>query len=504
MDKTIISWDTLKSSATAGLNRIALPQNQSGEYLLAQLAWHSLKYKAGQQLQAPDSASTPAPDDHLIGLNRKSATALAKLIGQSNEDGIFELLALCQVHHRRISASLLPLFFDWAMRASISSEQVLSLVGERGKWLAGLHPDWQALLPLADSAWLEGNLNEQCIWLSQKRKTAPAEARDLLLSRLAQQANAKAQAQLISCLHIGLSQADETVLQEAYHHKRKEVRQNAALLLARLPNSEFVQNLIDFSAELWDYQQGFQIHLSDENVAVLKAFELGKIPLAQLQLGEKNRLLAQLMSVIPLSHWEEKLAMVPALLLNTIADNENADWLLSSWLMAAASQGRKDWALAMMDYLFSAAKEDSPELIVNWLHQLPDGYLPVLANLIIDQEWESLLKRHLQNLSDESSLGFWIRFIKLSKRELPSNIALAFGQRLVKIIARQYHPSFWLRQSLYHLPQMVQWFPTESYLRLAQLWATDPFEQFWQNEQQEAALKKLSFRYQLAKSFQSQ
>ena len=471
---------------------------------MEQLAWYSFKHKAAYQHKAPDLELNQAPIDVQKGLNRKSATALAKLIGQSNEDGIYELLALCKVHNRRISASLLPLFFDWALRASISSEYILSLVGERGKWLAGLHPDWQAFLPLADTVWEEGKLNEQCIWLSQMRKKDPAKGRELLVHRLTQQANAKAQAQLIGCLQQSLSPADEAILQEAYHHKRKEVRQNAALLLTRLPESEFVQNLIDFSSELWENKKEFSIHLSDENVAVLKAFELGKIPVAQLQLGEKNRLLTQLMTVIPLSHWEEELGLEPARLIAKISHNENADWLLSSWLMATAGQGRKDWALAMMDYLLSASKEDSPELIMNWIHQLPDGYLPVMANLIEDHAWESLLKYHLKNLSDESMLGFWIRFFNLSKRELPSNIALAFGQRLVKIIARQYRPSFWLRQSMYHLSRMVQWFPAETYLRLAHLWATDPFEQLWQHEQQEAALKKLSFRYQLAKSFQSQ
>lgn len=417
MDKTLINWNTLKSSATAGLNRIPLPENQGSEFLLEQLAWYSFKYKAGYLLKAPQASASKAAEDQQQSLNRKAAAALAQLISQSNEEGIFELLALAKLYNRRISASLLPLFFDWAMRASISSEYVLSLVGERGKWLADLHPDWKAFLPLPNTAWQEGSLNEQCIWLSQLRKNDPDKARALLTQRLKQQAKVKAQAQLIACLQSNLSPDDEEILQEAYHHKRKEVRQNAALLLARLPESEYVQNLIDFSTELWEYDQGFRIHLSDDNLAVLKAFELGKIPVAQLQLGEKNRLLAQLMTVIPLSHWEEKLSMVPARLLDMMARNENADWIISSWLLATAGQGRKDWALAMIDHLLSGSKNDSPELVMNWLHQLPDAYLPVLANLIDEEEWASLLKHHLKNLSDESSLGFWIRFFNLCKRE---------------------------------------------------------------------------------------
>ncbi|MFK7921291.1 MAG: DUF5691 domain-containing protein [Bacteroidia bacterium] len=502
MDKTLINWEAIKSSATAGINRIPLPQNQSGETLLQQLAWQSLKQKAGFQQAAPVNQQKRSPKDEQKALPSKATTALVSLIRQSNEDGIYELLRLAQSHNLRVSASLLPLFLDWALRSSISSDLVLSLVGERGKWLAAQHPDWKAFLPLPDQVWEEGNPNEQSVWLTALRKTDPKRARELLTERLPQ-TTAKVQAQLLASLQVNLSDEDEELLDDAYHHKRKEVRQSAALLLSRLPNSAFITHLKSFVDELWKHKNKFDLHLSDEHLPVLKAFELAKLPQAQLQLGEKNRMLAPALSVIPLAYWEDRFDLSPARILSQIDSNQNGDWIRASWLIASVHQNRSDWALALLDSFFVAIKRDSPELVMNWIYALPDPYLPALVALLDETAWESLLKHHLSSLNDESSLGFWIRFLKDCKRILPKNIVLAFGQRLVKIIARQYNPSFWLRQSMYHLSRMVQWFPAETYLRLAQLWATDPFEQGWHHEQLESALKSLAFRYELDHSFKS-
>lgn len=502
MDETLINWSAIKSSATAGINRIALPQNQSGETLLQQLAWQSLKQKAGFQQAAPSHQQERSPEDEKEILPRKATTALVSLIRQSNEDGIYELLRLTQNHKFRISASLLPLFLDWSLRASISSDLVLSLVGERGKWLAEQHPDWKTFLPLADQVWEEGNLNEQSVWLTTLRKTDPKRARELLAERLPQ-TTAKVQAQLLASLQVNLSSDDEEILDDAYHHKRKEVRQSAALLLSRLPESAFITHLKSFVDELWQQKDKFDLHLSDEQLPVLKAFELAKLPQAQLQLGEKNRMLAQAISVIPLQYWEDQFDLAPARILRQIDSNQNADWIRASWLIACVHQKRSDWAIALLDSFFVAIKRDSPELVMNWLYTLPDPYLPALVALLDEAVWESLLKHHLSSLNDESSLGFWIRFLNDCKCSIPQNIVLAFGQRLVKIIARQYNPSFWLRQSMYHLSRMVQWFPAETYLRLAQLWATDPFEQGWHHEQLESALKSLAFRYELDRSFKA-
>ncbi|MEL6841730.1 MAG: DUF5691 domain-containing protein, partial [Bacteroidota bacterium] len=337
--------------------------------------------------------------------------------------------------------------------------------------------------------------------LSQIRRTNPERARDLLAMR-SPEVNAKTQANLLASLQIGLSLADEEILEEAFHHKRKEVRQQAAMLLCQLPGSKFAQQLQTFTGDLLADKKNFALQLSDDELHLLKGFELARLPKPKISMGEKAGYLSQLVSIIPLGFWEVHFKKSPSALVNRASKSDQADWLTACLLMASVHQARSDWAYGLLEYIFLSIRRDSPELIMNWLQALPEGYLPGLCALLSNAEWEKWLRSHLSFLNNSEVLAFWIRFFRSAQRMLPDNIAMAFAQRLVKILQKEFHASFSLRQSFYHLPTMVQWFPVSTYLALAQLWATDPFEHYWYQDQLEAALKRLSFRYDLALAFE--
>ena len=502
MDKHI-DWPALKASATAGLNRIAY-QNHDANFVLQLLAWFSLQNKAGFQMPAPPSHHTEAPKEVISCITTKASAAFETLIKRGNQAGVLEFIQLCLRHRRRLSPALLPLFLDWALRHPIRSEDLWQLCGERGPWLAAQHPNWQVLLPIQEGVWETGTLAEQLAWLSQLRRQSPHEARELIAQRQSS-ASVNEWKQLLSCLQLGLNKEDEPLLAKALHHKRKEIRQLAALLLAYLPKSQFQENLQVFARQLISYDkqllsQQLSIHLSDTHAEELKTFTLDQAPVPEGKLGTKTRQLAQLFSLVPLSFWEGLLVMKPESIIQLAIKCKVAEWLIPSWIMSAVHHRDERWAADLLHQYW--------ELHLQHPEKLPQPaapYFEALASMLNEKSWQNLLQKQFSQLRELNSLGQWIQFMLRYKRPIPIIVAPAFAQKIV-VLCQPYsqNRAYAFHHSLLEIRKLVAYFPPASYPRVAQIWAFDPYQHDWYIEHLEAALKHLAFRYELHQEFESE
>lgn len=130
--------------------------------------------------------------------------------------------------------------------------ELLPVLGERGRWLAGLNGAWRWAVagertpepPEVERIWAEGTKGERAALIRRLRESDPAGARERMAAGFASEP-ADLRQDLVRALEINLSPADEPFLERALDDRSKGVRQAAAALLARLPESAFVGRMVE-------------------------------------------------------------------------------------------------------------------------------------------------------------------------------------------------------------------------------------------------------------------
>ncbi|MDA0185818.1 DUF5691 domain-containing protein, partial [Solirubrobacter phytolaccae] len=133
---------------------------------------------------------------------------------------------------------LAPALLDYAEARPERHTSVLEAVGPLALWLAAREPRWAYALPADDGVWKAGTPDERHALLVRRRREDPAAARELLASTWAEETWEDREA-FLGELELGLTDADEPLLEAALDDRRKPVRDVAAELLARLPGSAF-------------------------------------------------------------------------------------------------------------------------------------------------------------------------------------------------------------------------------------------------------------------------
>jgi hypothetical protein len=151
-----------------------------------------------------------------------------------------EAVELIHARNTYLPAPLLPaLHLRAAALADTDYPRALRYVaagGERGKWLARQHPDWQTLVASYDFASAfrkEAQPGQKARLLRQWRHHDPAAARKFLQAEWNSQ-KPRNQELFLTALEAGLGQADVPFLLAALQPKRKGVRRIATRLLVRL------------------------------------------------------------------------------------------------------------------------------------------------------------------------------------------------------------------------------------------------------------------------------
>lgn len=302
---------------------------------------------------APPETVTPATDPKLTGL-------LSRWINDGQLLLLAEACRLLATAGQCLPPRLLPSALELGRKSVALREPLRQALGQRGAWLAGQNPDWAfaALAgaePLEPRLWDEGDAEQRAAFLRRLRTTDPAEARRLLEAAFPSEL-AKTRATLLPALGEGLQADDEPLLAATLANDRgKEVRQLAAVLLSRLPTSDFAQRMI---ARLDSCVRNERKLL--RTVTVIepppafapdwKTDALEEQPPAGVKLGERAWWLRQLVGYTPLGWWEEKLALNPTDILAIAAKSEWKTALLAGFRTALSQQpGHPAWTLALLE-----------------------------------------------------------------------------------------------------------------------------------------------------------
>lgn len=262
----------------------------------------------------------------------------------------------------------LPSLLDLGATKPELREAVLFVLGERGRWLAAQNPDWAWVGGAAgedENLWHTGERPARLLFLQRLRRTNATRARELLAATWNSETH-EDRAAFVAAFEAGLTLHDEPFLEAALDDKRKEVRRNAAALLARIPDSALVKRMMDCARPLLKFipgESGKLLKLKKSKAAALEvtlpaecdqAMQRDSIePKPQQGFGEKAWWLIQLLEVTPLDLWTREWGVIPA---DIIAVSQHGEWkkeLFEAWTRAAIRQRNGAWAEA----LFAAALE---------------------------------------------------------------------------------------------------------------------------------------------------
>ncbi|MEV6163709.1 DUF5691 domain-containing protein [Streptomyces sp. NPDC052052] len=374
-------WEQLVTSALLGTDRRP-PEGGGGPgELLDAAALHTVRRRAGL-LPAPAAARPePAPDDPRPALPPAARRRLAQLLEDRTAPGssggrrgtapdltelIPQWLATAHRYGYRAPAALLPLLLDAARSRTDLRPAVLAFAGPRGRWLAGLNPEWKFALrgssrgpSLPDRTepeavarlWEEGLFAERVALLGALRAHDSAEALALLATTWTTE-RAEDRLMFLDTLRTDLSGTDETFLEQALSDRSRHVRSTAAELLSALPDSAFAGRMAAramscVSQDLAGDEVSVAVEAPHECDASMERDGVVAVP--PVGRGERSWWLGQLVEATPLTLWSGRFGGRGAQEIVSLPVLDGwAEELHAAWCRAAVRQRDPQWARALL------------------------------------------------------------------------------------------------------------------------------------------------------------
>ena len=357
----VSTWDDLLSTALVGtarrgFDRLDIPgaetiQADGAEaQLLAAAALASGYRRAG--FTPPvwrGTPATPAEPDDRPECTAAATQLLELLLSRTiRVEGGTDLLVLHWLNAARTAGQRppYPMVVDllrFGTANSATRPVVRAVLGPRGAWLARYNPSWRwaASIPPEDvvERFATAARADRFALLADLRATEPDFARTLVEDTWDDE-QAATRAGLLDTLHIGLSDADEPLLERALDDRAASVRAAAAALLDRLPGSARAARMAERATRLI---RAGHVELPDEPDAAARRD--GVTDHREPGYGRAASWLIQILAATPLSTWDPDL--IPDV------DQE----VLTGWTKAALRQRNQEWLAAL------ARHQPSPELI---------------------------------------------------------------------------------------------------------------------------------------------
>ena len=342
-----------------------LPEQSAEQRLLAVLAGWSVYARAGQQCQ-----------------QGAMVTPIAAVVEQNLPTVLQRMLPVCLADN----LSILRYFWQQAASAVGGVLQAESLIaalqagrqqvalrlplvahlGQRAQLLASRQPDWvwaQGVThPLFDvndldtaslAVWQTGHASARELLFQRMRQTDPIAALQQL-QKVWPTETATIRQAFLAALQEDLTDADEPFLQSVLEQDRSRVvREQAAQLLSKLPNSAFAQRQQQRFEQWvsWDAKTKQPVFAEIEQIDTQMEQD-GWNPKATTQngLGVKAQALLYFISVLPLSCWQMLPDLNPAHWFKALQKHDWRDAIVSGLYRAACSQKNAMWAQVLLQH----------------------------------------------------------------------------------------------------------------------------------------------------------
>ena len=349
----------------------------------------------------------PCPPDAQPVCKPAAAALLRRIMHGEHEALLGAWLTLARRHRVRAPTDTLRDLLDVGKREPSLRAVVLAAGGTRATWLAGFNDDWSYAIAgdSVDSVvatFETGTGAARLAAFQQLRRLDAERARVELETTWAQESPAE-RAAFTGALAEGLGCADEPFLERALDDRRKEVRQQAGSLLARLSTSALVARMLDRATSLLSLGKSgilkrTRIDVTPPSDADEALVRDGVDPKPPQGLGERAWWLAQIVSVVPPSTWTSRWSLDPTAILKLAGGNEWSDALVAGWLTATERHRDANWATAFWEHA-EAARVDS-----RWAAPAPERvFTTVVAPEQVDADLRRMVDAEPNALRGDSS-----------------------------------------------------------------------------------------------------
>ena len=313
--------------------------------------------RAGTAPRHGEEAATPAPDDEHAPPPDRARQLLDLLLTQPPVGArlapysLLVWLRTARATGRRAHHQALVPLLERASTTALLRPAVVPVLDHRGTWLAAQNPAWAWAAAGGDPAeraddgdWELLPTLDRAVRLRRVRARDPEGGRALLESTWRQDA-AVVRSELLACLEVGLSPADEPLLERALDDRAQGVRETAYRLLDRLPESRRARRLGDVLAPLLSTSGLVRtIHVELPTRPTKEAVRDG-LTAAPRGRSERGFWLQRLAAGAPFETWTRATGLDAATIVGTLGD---ADALAG---LQGSAVGRRDatWARALLD-----------------------------------------------------------------------------------------------------------------------------------------------------------
>lgn len=334
----------------------------------------ALHRRAGRLPEIGEAAFPVAcPPDDRPRCTPKAAACLKQILAARKPVLLQEWVDLANLHQQRIAEELIPELLGQQKSLQSFRRALTPVLGQRGQWLAAQNPDWHSFAHILDPRWWdEGTRKERLLFLSDLRASDPDQARELLQSTWAKEALPE-RLSFLPLLEDQLSMADEPFLEAVLEDRRKDVRQIAARLLSRLPESRFVQRMTSRAQACLTWKTGLlrsalEITLPETCDAAMQRDGIEASPAPSSSVSERARWLSQILAGVPPDTWTTAWGRRPAQILDALRKDPLEDAVLQGLREAAFRCQNTEWLEVFAWFEYRRGKFDQ---VMEFFPRLP-------------------------------------------------------------------------------------------------------------------------------------
>jgi hypothetical protein len=353
-------WNDLLASALVGTDRRSSGVDAS-VVLDEAGAWAAYR-KAGVLAHSGVVLASAADAENAPIVGDPAARRLAALVGgdvqkidvASRMALLEEWLSVAAERGRLVPPALLPDLLDYGRYRRDLRERIAAVGGARLRWLAGQNPQWGYLTAVESTsddpaAWETGSVGQRVGFLRGLRRRDP-EAGRAVLERDWSVLTPDERGDLVGALAPGLGPADEPLLEQGLDDRRREVREQAARLLAALPGSAYRRRMAQRARAALRLRGANIIDVVAPAEYDASMRRDGVTPKPPSGTGERAWWLEEILARTPLQTWPGVLTVGAAA----------ADWAVTvhrGLARAVAAEREPRWAAGLLDRLGDDARD---------------------------------------------------------------------------------------------------------------------------------------------------